>query len=87
MLGDTFIQTEQRSTKIFELADGHPTPATNISKLEHRVRELAHTFNMVPELAKQSLLSGGTFAEAGYVLVRNGYKVKFYYGRTVTITV
>ena len=37
MIGDSFIQTEKRSTKIFVLADGHPTLEINISKLEHRV--------------------------------------------------
>ena len=28
-VGDPFIQTEERSTKVFALANGHPTPATN----------------------------------------------------------
>ena len=59
MLGDPFIQTEQRCTKIFALADIHPTLAINIAKLEHRVREPACTVNMVPALDNQSLLSGG----------------------------
>ena len=44
----------------------------NISMLEHRVRDPAHTVNMVPVLANQSLLSGGKFAEAGYVSVCDG---------------
>ena len=65
MLVDPFIQTEQRSTNILTLEDRHPTPATNIAKLEHRVREPARTVNMVPELANQSLISGGKFVEAG----------------------
>ena len=65
MLGDPFIQTEQRSTNLFALAYGHPTLITNIAKLEHRVREPARTVNMVPELANQSLISGGKFVEAG----------------------
>ena len=33
MVGDPFIQTYQRSNKIFTLTDGHPTPETNIAKL------------------------------------------------------
>ena len=42
---------------------------------------------MVPELANQSLLSGGKVLESGYVSVCDGYKIKIYYGRTATITV
>ena len=42
---------------------------------------------MVPALANQSLLSGGKFAEAGYVSVCNGDEVKIYYGQTATIIV
>ena len=49
MIGDPFIPTGQKSTKIFVLADGHPTPATTIAKLEHNVREPARTVNTVPE--------------------------------------
>ena len=87
MIVDTFIHTEQRSANIFALADGNPTPATKIAKLEHRVREPVRTVNMVPELANQSLLSGGKFTEAGYVSVCDGDKVKIYNGRTSKINV
>ena len=77
----------QWSNKIFSLADGNPTPATNISKLEHIVQDLVHTVNMFLALANQSLLSGGKFADAGYVSVCDEEKVNIYDGRTVTITV
>ena len=72
MTGDPFIHTEQRSTKIFSLADEHPTPATNISKLDHIVQDPARTVNMVPALANQSLLSGVKLAESGYVSIYDG---------------
>ena len=68
MVREPFIKTEQRSNKIFALAYTHPTPATNITKLEHRVRYPVHTVNMVPVLANQSLLSGGKFAKNGMCL-------------------
>ena len=68
-VGETFIQTKCMSTKIFALANGHPTPATNIAMLEHRVREPERTVNMVPDLENQYLLRGGKFAKAGYVSV------------------
>ena len=69
MLVDPFIQTEQRSNNIFALADGHPTPASNIAKLEHRVQDPACTVNLVPALANQYLLSRGKFVEAEYMSV------------------
>ena len=87
LVGGNFIQIEQRYNKIIVLEDGHPTPATNIDKLEHRVREPVRTVNMVPELANQSLLSGGKFAEEGYMSICDGDEVKIYYGLTATITV
>ena len=87
MLGDPIIQTKQRSTNIFELVDGHPTPATNIAKLEHRVREPARKVNMITALSNQSLLIRGRFAEAGYVSVCHGDEVNIYDGQTATITV
>ena len=72
MVGDPFIQTKQRSTKIFALEDGNPTQEINIAMLERRVRNPTHIVNMVPDLANQSLLRGGKFAEAGYVSVYDG---------------
>ena len=69
IIGDIFIQTDKKSTKIFALADGQPTLATNIAKLEHRVHEPARTFNVVPAFSNQSPLSGGEFVEVGYVPV------------------
>ena len=42
---------------------------------------------MFPELANQSLPSGGKFVEAGYVSVCDGDKFNIYDGRTATITV
>ena len=56
MVGDPFMQTKQRSTNIFALADGHLTPATNLAMLYHRVRYPVRTVNMVPALANKSFL-------------------------------
>ena len=71
MVVDPFVQTNHMSTKIFALADGHPTPDTTITMLEHNNRKPARTVNMVPVLVNQSLISGGKFAEAGYISVCN----------------
>ena len=59
-------------TKIFALADGNTTPETNTAILEHRVREPSNTVNRVPLLSNQSLISGGKFADAGYLSVCYG---------------
>ena len=37
MVGDPFIQTDKRSNKVFALANGHPTAATNIVVSEEAV--------------------------------------------------
>ena len=65
LVGYPFIQKNCKSTKIFALADGHPTPAITIALLEHKIQEPVRTVNMIPELSNQSLLSGGKFTEAG----------------------
>ena len=69
LVGDSFSQTNRKSTNIFVLADGHPTPATTITLLEDNIQEPVRTVNMVPDLANQSLLSGGKFAESGFISV------------------
>ena len=56
---DPYIQTDKLSTKVFSMADCHPTPASNVDKLHHPIRGPACTVDMVPALADQSLLSGG----------------------------
>jgi len=86
-IGDPFIPTNQRSTKVFALADGHPAPGTTIAKLHHPIREPARTVDMVPALAENSLLSGGKFAEAGYISICDGNEVNIYDGHTARIVV
>ena len=75
------------STNIFALVDGHPTPATTIDMLCHKVREPAHTVNVIPALVNQYLENGGKFAESGYVSVCDGEEVNIYDGHTAKITV
>ena len=84
---DPFIPTNQRSTKVFALADGHATPATTVAKLHHAVCEPARTVDIVPALKGNSLLSGRKFAKAGYISICDGKEVNIYDGRTAKITV
>ena len=69
------------------MSDGHHTPASNVAKLHHPVREPACTVDMVPALVDQSLLSGGKFAKAGYISICDGEEVNIYDGRTAQIEV
>ena len=67
-----YIQTDGLSTKVFSMADGHRTPASNKAKLHRPICEPARTVDMVPALADQSLLSSGKFTEAGYISICDG---------------
>ena len=87
MIGDPFIQTTQKSTKVFSVADGRQTPGSNISELHHLVHEHTRTVDMVPDLAGQSLFSGENFAEAGYISVCDSDEVNFYDRQTARIKV
>ena len=84
---DPFIHTGQPSAKVFALADGRPAPATTVAKLAHNVREPARSVDIVPSLAGNSLLSGGKFAEAGYISICDGDEVNIYDGRTAKVVV
>ena len=86
MAGGLFIQTKLMSTNIFALADGHPTPETTIFIMDNKVRDPARTANIVPVLANRSLLSGGKYAEVGYVSVCDGEEVNIYDEHTAKIT-
>ena len=69
MIDEPFILTEKKSSKLFALADGHPNLATTVAKLGHNVRDTERPVNIVPALAKHSLLSGGKISGAGYVSI------------------
>ena len=86
-LGGPFIPTALQSTKVFALAYGHPTPATTVAILKHNLWDSARTVHIVPVLAHQSLLSGGQFADAGYISICDGDEVNIYDKKTANITV
>ena len=85
MPGDPYIQTRKPSTKIFAIANNYAIPGSNVAKLHHDVREPARTVDMVLSLTNNSLLSGGKFAQAGYVAVCDDKEVNLYDMRTVNI--
>ena len=77
-VGGPLIPTALQSNKVFAHADGHTTPATIVALLKHNLREAARTVHIVPALAHQSLLSGGRFANVGYISILDGNEVNIY---------
>ena len=86
MVGDSFIPTDEVSSKIFHMPTGDTTKASTIAKLHHKVREPAQTVGMVPELKHNSLLSGPKFADANYVTVLTPNEVLIYDGHGLKIS-
>ena len=58
-----------------------------MAKLAHAICEPARSMDTVPSLEGNSLLSGGKFAEAGYISVCDGDEVNIYNGRTAKIVI
>ncbi len=58
-----------------------------MAKLAHNVCEPARLVDIVSSLEGNSLLSGGKFAEAGYISICNGDEVNIYNGRTAKIVI
>ena len=85
--GDPFIQTDIPSNKTFYLPDAHTINSTNVAYLEHELREPARTVDMVPELAENTLISTGKFADANYISVYDKKEVNVYDGNTVKIVI
>jgi hypothetical protein len=79
--------TGKPSTTVFHLPNGAIAPATTRNKLLHNVREPARSVNIVPALAKNSLLSTNKFAKAGYTIIYDKDEVNFYDPRTTKIMV
>jgi hypothetical protein len=79
--------TGKLSTTVFHLPNGAIAPATTRNKLLHNVREPARSVNIVPALAKNSLLSTNKFAKAGYTVIYDKDEVNFYNPRTTKIMV
>jgi hypothetical protein len=72
------IPTNTTSTAVFHLPDGAPAGATKLHILHHKLREPAHTINIVPSLVGNSLLSTVKMVQAGYTAIYNDSEVNFY---------
>ena len=67
--GDEYIPSDIPSDNIFEITEGKNLYGSKKALLHHEVREPARTADVVPGLARNSLLSVIKFADAKYVTV------------------
>ena len=73
--GDDYIQTDIPLDKVFEIPDGKNLYGSTKALLHHDLRDIARTADVVPLLARNSLLSASNFASAKYVTVLTPDKV------------
>ena len=67
--GDEYIPTNVPSDKVFECPKGDHMYGSTKALLHHPVREPARSADVVPGLARNTLLSASKFADAKYVSV------------------
>jgi hypothetical protein len=81
----TSIPTSIWSKVIFHLPNETAAAASTITKFLHNVREPARSANIVPTLAKNSLMSTIKFADARYTVLYNNKEVNYYKKATMKI--
>ena len=77
-IGDPFLETGKKSDKIFQMPNGHKSPASDLKLLEHNLRSPARDVHMVPDLKGASLISTGKLADAGYISIFDKEEVCIY---------
>ena len=73
------------SKVVFHLPDRTTAAASTVNKLLHYVWEPARSANIVPTLAKNSLMSTIKFADARYTVLYNNKEVNYYKKATMKI--
>ena len=81
-LGNPFIQTNRKSSKIFNMPTGIQTPAGDVALLHHKLREPARSVNMVPGIKNDTLISTSKFADVNYISIFNREEVNIYDANT-----
>ena len=76
--GNGLKPTGRPSTKIFKVATGHMKKATNTATTNHKLREPARTFNMVPVVVINLLASTSKFCDAKYITLFDKEDVNVY---------
>ena len=67
--GDDNIPTDIPSDKVFKIPGGKNLYGSTKDLLHHEVREPARTADVVPGLARNSLLSASEFSDAKYIII------------------
>ena len=62
LIGNPYIPTGIKSTKLFHMPNGSTSQASDVCKLEYPLRYPARTVNMVPGLVESSLLGTSKLA-------------------------
>ena len=87
LVSNPYIPTGIKSTKLFHVPNGSTAPASDVCKLEHKLRDPARTVDIFPGLVNASLLSTSKLASAGYITVYDGKEVNLYDSSTAKIIV
>ena len=77
--------TGEPSSKVFSTATGHQAKAKEKGRWEHKLREPAGTFDMVPDITLDPLSSTSKLCDAGYFQVFNSKETRIYDARTTKI--
>ena len=84
---DPFERTGESSTKIFQVPTGELAVGSERAKLLHPLRDPATEVDVVPAMTRDTLISTGKFADAGYVSVFDKDGVRIYDGTSARIDV
>ena len=83
---DPFIKTEKPSTKQFHTPFGQVAQATKTAQLQHQVKALAITVDIILGLEHNALLNINKFAKANYVTVFTPEEVNIFDGMQIRLT-
>ena len=79
------VLTGKPSSKVFTVATGQHGHATKETRMDHDLCDPACTFNMVPDVTLDSMLSTGKMCDAGYFSVFDGEEVQIHDAETTKI--
>ena len=83
--GSGLTLTGKPSSKVFTVATRQHAHATEEARMGHDLCDPACTFDMVPDVTLDCLLSTGKTCDAGYLSVFDGEEVRIYDAETMKI--
>ena len=85
MSNNEFILTDEHYNKLFHMPTRTTIKASVKSKMNHNLREIEITVDMVPALTHNSLMNASNFAHSNYITVLTPEEVLIYYGNEVKL--